>query len=73
MNLRPNSSRMLPASIRESTKMDSQFRPGSYDMLDNIQLHTFNPVNVGLELSYTRYRKDGYKIGTYETIHGVYK
>jgi TAT (twin-arginine translocation) pathway signal sequence len=60
-----------PQSIRESTKMDSQLRPGSYDMIDNIQLHTFNPVNVGLELSYTRYRKDGYKIGSYETIHAI--
>jgi hypothetical protein len=60
-----------PASIQESTKPDSQLRPGSYDMIDNLQLHTFNPVNVGLELSYTRYRKDGLKIGTYQGIHAI--
>jgi hypothetical protein len=51
-----------PPSIHESDKPDSELRPGTYDILDVLQVHTFNPVNVGLELSYSRYRADGYRI-----------
>jgi hypothetical protein len=46
-------------------------RPGTYDILDNLQLHTYNPVNVGLELCYTRYRPDGQKIGINEGIYAI--
>jgi hypothetical protein len=60
-----------PPSIRESSKPDSQFRPGSYDMLDVLQVQTFNPVNVGLELCYTRYRADGFRIGINQGIYAV--
>jgi len=60
-----------PPSIYESAKPDSQLRPGSYDILDNLQLHTFNPVNVGLELSYTRYRANGDRLGINQGIYAV--
>ncbi len=60
-----------PPSIFESAKPDSQLRPGSYDILDVLQVHTYNPVNVGLELSYTRYRADGYRIGINQGIYAV--
>jgi hypothetical protein len=46
-------------------------RPGTYDILDNLQLHTYNPINVGLELCYTRYRADGHKIGISQGIYAV--
>jgi hypothetical protein len=60
-----------PPSISESAKPESQLRSGSYDIMDNLQLQTFNPVNVGLELSYTRYRADGYRIGINQGIYAV--
>jgi hypothetical protein len=50
---------------------DTLTRPGTYDILDNLQLHTFNPVNVGLELCYTRYRADGHKLGINQGIYAI--
>jgi hypothetical protein len=58
-----------PPSIHESNRPDSQMRPGTYDIIDVLQLQTFNPVNVGLELCYSRYRADGYRLGV---NHGIY-
>jgi hypothetical protein len=58
-----------PPSIHESSRPDSQLRPGTYDIIDVLQLQTFNPVNVGLELCYSRYRADGYRLGV---NHGIY-
>ena len=60
-----------PPSIFESAKPDSQLRPGSYDIMDNLQLQTFNPVNVALELCCTRYRADGYRLGINQGIYAV--
>ena len=60
-----------PPSIHESDKPDSELRPGTYDILDVLQVHTFNPVNVGLELSYSRYRADGYRIGINQGIYAI--
>jgi len=60
-----------PPSIYESTAPESQFRPGSYDIMDVLQVHTFNPVNVGLELSYSRYRADGYRLGINQGIYAI--
>ncbi|HYL37896.1 MAG TPA: hypothetical protein VEV17_18415 [Bryobacteraceae bacterium] len=60
-----------PPSIHESGKPDSQLRPGSYDIMDVLQMQTFNPVNVGLELCYTRYRADGYRIGINQGIYAI--
>jgi hypothetical protein len=60
-----------PPSIAVSTKPDSQLRPGSYDIMDKLTLQTFNPVNVGLELCYTRYRADGYRIGINQGIYAI--
>jgi hypothetical protein len=45
--------------------------PGSFDMLDKLQLHTFNPVNVGLELVFSRYQANGEKLERCEGIYGV--
>jgi hypothetical protein len=60
-----------PPSIFESTKPDSQFRPGTYDIMDKLTLQTYNPVNVGLELCSTRYRADGYRIGINQGIYAI--
>ena len=58
-----------PALFRASVSDESQLRPGSYDILDSLELHTYNPVNVEVALSFTRYRKDGHRIGV---CHGIY-
>jgi len=60
-----------PPSIHESTGPASQLRPGTYDIMDTLQLQTYNPVNVGLELCYTRYRADGYKLGINQGICAI--
>jgi len=60
-----------PPSIRESPAPESQLRPGTYDIMDVLQVHTFNPVNVGLELSYSRYRGDGYRLGINQGIYAI--
>jgi hypothetical protein len=60
-----------PPSIHESTGSDSQLRPGTYDIMDVLQVQTFNPVNVGLELCYSRYRADGYRIGINQGIYAI--
>ncbi len=60
-----------PPSIFESDKPDSQLRPGTYDIIDVLQVHTFNPVNVGLELSYSRFRADGYRLGINQGIYAI--
>ena len=52
-----------PPSIHEDSK--------PYDIIDVLRVHTFNPVNVGVELSYTRYRADGYRIGINQGIYAV--
>jgi hypothetical protein len=39
--------------------------------MDVLQLQTYNAVNVGLELCYTRYRGDGYRLGINQGIYAV--
>src|SRR5579871_3976549 len=60
-----------PPSIFESDKADSQLRQGTYDIIEVLQVHTFNPVNVGLELSYSRFRADGYRLGINQGIYAI--
>jgi hypothetical protein len=60
-----------PPSLHLDAGKDSQRRPGTYDILDVLQLQSFNAVNVGLELCYTRYRADGYKIGINQGIYAI--
>lgn len=60
-----------PPSIHEDAGPESEFRPGAYDIIDVLQVHTFNPVNVGLELSCTRYRADGYRLGINQGIYAI--
>ena len=60
-----------PPSVFTSTKLDSQLRPGTYDILDTMNVINFNPVNVTVELCYTRYRADGYRIGINQGIYAI--
>jgi hypothetical protein len=69
-----------PPSLHVTTKDDDRVRcgvyelavrPGTYDILDNLRLWTYNPVNVGVELCYTRYRADGQMIGVNQGIYAI--
>ncbi|MGA2421372.1 MAG: twin-arginine translocation signal domain-containing protein [Candidatus Acidiferrum sp.] len=60
-----------PLSMNLSGKGESLIAKGSYDMLDSIELHTYNPVNVGLSLAYSRFGPDGKRILKCEGIYGV--
>jgi hypothetical protein len=44
---------------------------GSYDLLSGLELHTFNPVNVGLALTFVRHAPWGEKLETCEGIFAV--
>lgn len=44
---------------------------GSYDLLAGLELHTFNPINVGLSLAFTRHAPWGEKLETCEGIYAV--
>ena len=45
--------------------------PGSYDMLAGLELMTFNPINVGIALAFTRHAPWGEKLETCEGIYAV--
>jgi hypothetical protein len=45
--------------------------PGSYDLLAGLELMTFNPINVGLALSFTRHAPWGEKLEICEGIYAV--
>jgi hypothetical protein len=45
--------------------------PGSYDMLAGLELVTFNPVNVGIALSFTRHAPWGELLETCEGVYAV--
>lgn len=47
------------------------FRPGSYDLLENIQMHIANPLGAGFSLEASRYRADGLKLQTVHMLIGV--
>jgi hypothetical protein len=60
-----------PPTLNVGTGEYATLNPGTYDILDVLQLHTYDPVNVGLELCYSRYRADGHKIGINQGIYGI--
>jgi hypothetical protein len=60
-----------PPSMKVGTGVDATLKPGTYDILDNMQLLMYTPIHAGLELTYTRYRGDGQKIGVCQGIYGV--
>ena len=49
----------------------SQILPGSYDLLNGLELQTFSPVGAGLSMSFIRYTQDGRKLATCEGIYAV--
>jgi hypothetical protein len=60
-----------PLSMNVTGQGPTLIEKGSYDMLDSIELHTYNPVNVGLSLCYSRFGVDGKKIYECKGIYGI--
>lgn len=60
-----------PPSMKVSTTIDATLKPGTYDILDNMQLLMYTPIHASMELTYTRYRGDGQKLGTSQGIYAV--
>jgi hypothetical protein len=60
-----------PPSMKVGTGDDATLKLDTYDILDNMQLLMYTPIHAGMELTYTRYRGDGQKLGTSQGIYGV--
>ncbi|HEX4037594.1 MAG TPA: twin-arginine translocation signal domain-containing protein [Acidobacteriaceae bacterium] len=59
-----------PQSMNVTAKGDL-ITPGSYDIMEGIELHLYNPCGAGFSLPYTRYRADGHKMLGCHGIYGV--
>jgi hypothetical protein len=53
------------------TDHDGYLKPGSYDVLDGVEIFNSNPVAVNLSLNYNRFSPDGYKLLRCEGIYCV--
>lgn len=60
-----------PESLNVSGHGTTQVAPGSYDLLDKLELLTFCPVAVGLALSFTRYTADGHKLCQCDGVYAI--
>lgn len=60
-----------PPSMNVTGKGDHRIQPGSYDILDNIQLHVYSPVGTGLSLEYSRFDKNGNKLFACHGLYGI--
>ena len=58
-----------PPSMNVTGKGDTRIRPGSYDILENIEMHIFSPVGVGYTLMYSRFDDRGNR---FFQCHGIY-
>jgi hypothetical protein len=55
----------------DSKRNQIHFRPGSFDLLENIQMHIANPLGAGFSIESSRYRSDGWKLQVVHTLVGV--
>lgn len=53
------------------TNHDGYIKPGSYDILDGIEVFTPDPISVNFSLGYSRYASDGKKLLRCEGIYCV--
>jgi hypothetical protein len=60
-----------PLSMNVTAQGPTLIEKGSYDMLDSLELHTYNPVNVALSLCYSRFDADGKKSLDCKGIYGI--
>ncbi len=60
-----------PPSMNVTGKRATRIKPGAYDMLDSLELHTYHPVSVALSLCYSRYSTDGHKLLVCQGIYAI--
>ena len=60
-----------PPTLDASGKGKSRIMPGSYDLLESINVHLYCPVGGAFSLSFTRYTPDGHKLLLCDGIYSV--
>ena len=60
-----------PPTLNFSGKGKSRVMPGSYDLLEGINVHLYCPVGGAFSLSFTRYTPDGRKLLACDGIYSV--
>jgi hypothetical protein len=60
-----------PPSMNVTGKGEHIIEPGAYDVLESLNLHIYNPIRVGLSLSYSRFEPSGHKILQNDGIYWV--
>ncbi len=60
-----------PKSLNVTGQGRSHILPGSYDLLDGLELHVYNPVGAGLAMTYSRNTADGHRALLCQGIYGV--
>ena len=58
-----------PPSLNTTGKGANKIRPGSYDILDDVQLLVYTPVGAGVALRFSRFDANGKKL---QQVHGLY-
>ena len=60
-----------PPTLDASGKGKSRIMPGSYDLLESVNVHLYCPVGGAFSLSFTRYHPEGHKLLVCDGIYSV--
>jgi hypothetical protein len=60
-----------PPSLNGAGKGRTKIKPGSYDLLESINVHLYCPVGGAFSLSFSRYTPDGHKLLLCDGMYGV--
>jgi hypothetical protein len=60
-----------PPTLDASGKGRSRIKPGSYDLLESMNVHLYCPVGGVFSLSFTRYTPDGHKLLKCDGVYSV--
>jgi hypothetical protein len=60
-----------PKSLNLGGEGKSHIQPGSYDILEGIEIHTYNCVSAGCSMSYSRFGPDGHLALRSEGIYAI--
>lgn len=60
-----------PSTLNGTGSGITRIKPGSYDLLESIDVHLYCPVGAVFSMSFTRYNPDGHKLLTCDGIYSV--